>query len=86
MDVVTEAMPKVDKVLWFAVVPVAWVSVAFSVDAVYDNPMPYLLDAWMVLALGSWVLRRPYIGWARILRWVVLVAWIGALASHTTAT
>ena len=41
----------------------------------------FLLDIWFVVAIGSWILRRPYTGWANVFRWVVVVMWLGRIAN-----
>jgi surface polysaccharide O-acyltransferase-like enzyme len=64
-----------DLIAWFVVVPVIWIALAFSVEAIYENPLGPLFDLWFVTALGSWALRRPYQGWAIKWRWAVVIIW-----------
>ena len=77
-------MPLADKVVWFALAPVAVAVAAILTVDVYEQPLAYLLDAWLLLAIASWIARRPYARWARVWRWVVVVAVVTAIVVRTS--
>lgn len=76
-------MPIVDKWLWFAAIPAIWFGLAAAIPAAYEHPLPYLADLLLIGAVVSWILRRPYFGWARTFRIAVTV--VAALVVVTTA-
>jgi hypothetical protein len=75
-------MPKVDKIVWFVVVPLLLPALAFIVPVmgplIYVDPLFYLFDFWLVTAIATWILRRPYHGWAKIWRRGIVI--VGVLA------
>jgi len=70
------SMPPRDMVVWFVGVPLIWLVLAFSVTTVYEDPFGPLFDLWLLAAIGSWLLRRPYGGWAIKWRWAIVVVWL----------
>jgi cation transport ATPase len=69
-------MPLEDLIAWFVAVPAIWIALAFSVEAIYENPLRPLFDLWLATAVFSWALRRPYTGWAIKWRWAVVIIWV----------
>jgi hypothetical protein len=67
---------RVDKIVWFVVIPAIWIILGMSSPVVYENPLPYLIDLWFVMAIATWIARRPYVGGMLIWRRVVVALWI----------
>ena len=62
-----------DYFAWFLVVPLIWVLLVALVPEFYERPVTPLLNLWLVVALFTWVLRRPYGVRMRVFRWSALV-------------